>query len=38
MTLKYNLGYTGNMLDRADHLRRDSAAIQAARMHPAPAS
>jgi NAD+ diphosphatase len=28
------LGYTGNPLDRADHLRRDEAAIQAARMHP----
>jgi NAD+ diphosphatase len=34
MTNQY-LGYTGNKLDRADHLRRDSAAIQAARMHPA---
>jgi NAD+ diphosphatase len=28
------LGFTGGPLDRADHLRRDAAAIQAARMHP----
>lgn len=35
MQLKSLLGYTGNTLDRADHLRRDSAAIHAARMHPA---
>ncbi len=28
------LGFTGGPLDRADHLRRDTAAIQAARMHP----
>jgi NAD+ diphosphatase len=28
-------GYTGSPLDRADHLRRDAAAIAAARMHPA---
>lgn len=29
------LGFTGGLLDRADHLRRDETAIQAARMHPA---
>lgn len=29
------LGFTGGPLDRADHLRRDETAIQAARMHPA---
>ena len=34
MTLKNMLGFTANPLDRADHLRRDAAAIQAARMHP----
>ncbi len=28
-------GFTGGRLDRADHLRRDEAAIRAARMHPA---
>lgn len=28
------LGYTGNPLDRADHMRRDGAAVQAARMNP----
>lgn len=28
-------GFTGGVLDRADHLRRDEAAIHAARMHPA---
>ncbi len=27
-------GFTGGTLDRADHLRRDEAAIHAARMHP----
>ncbi|WP_448582262.1 NAD(+) diphosphatase [Thermaurantiacus sp.] len=27
-------GFTGGCLDRADHLRRDEAAMQAARMHP----
>ena len=27
-------GFTGSPLDRADHLRRDPAAMQAARMHP----
>jgi NAD+ diphosphatase len=35
MTTKLHLGYTGGPLDRADHMRRDAAAIQAARMHPA---
>ncbi len=36
MTLPFpGLGFTGNPLDRADHLRRDEAAIQGARMHPA---
>ncbi len=29
------MGFTGSPLDRADHLRRDGAAIQAARMNPA---
>ncbi|WP_199553518.1 NAD(+) diphosphatase [Sandaracinobacteroides hominis] len=29
-----HLGYTGNPLDRADHMRRDAAAVQAARMNP----
>lgn len=28
------LGFTGSLLDKADHLRRDGAAIQAARMDP----
>ncbi len=27
-------GFTGNPLDRADHMRRDEAAVQAARMNP----
>ncbi|MFN3370064.1 MAG: NAD(+) diphosphatase [Sphingomonadaceae bacterium] len=35
MTLPFPaLGFTGGPLDRADHLRRDEAAIHAARMHP----
>lgn len=35
MTLPFpTLGFTGGPLDRADHLRRDEAAIHAARMHP----
>lgn len=29
------MGFTGSPLDKADHLRRDGAAIQAARMNPA---
>jgi NAD+ diphosphatase len=32
---KLQLGFTASPLDKADHLRRDAAAIQAARMHPA---
>jgi NAD+ diphosphatase len=31
---RLHLGFTGAPLDKADHLRRDAAAIQAARMHP----
>jgi NAD+ diphosphatase len=34
MTTQSFLGFTGSPLDRADHMRRDAAAIQAARMHP----
>ena len=34
MTQTLHLGYTGSPLDKADHMRRDAAAIQAARMHP----
>ncbi len=29
------MGFTGSPLDRADHMRRDAAAVQAARMNPA---
>ncbi|MGQ5701349.1 NAD(+) diphosphatase [Sandaracinobacteroides sp. A072] len=35
MTKAQTPGFTGNPLDRADHLRRDAAALQAARLHPA---
>jgi NAD+ diphosphatase len=34
MSTALTLGFTGGPLDKADHLRRDAAAIQAARMHP----
>ena len=34
MTFTGHLGFTGAPLDRADHLRRDDAAIQALRMDP----
>jgi NAD+ diphosphatase len=34
MTFKGHLGFTGAPLNRADHLRRDDAAIQALRMDP----
>lgn len=35
MTKDIHMGFTGSPLDRADHLRRDGAAIQAMRMNPA---
>ncbi len=35
MVIRTALGFTGGRLDRADHLRRDEAAMRMARLHPA---